>query len=350
MAMTFSWANSLTPPGANPILVEVYRGGNVESRHRGRVIIVDTGGQPLARLGDVEAMIFPRSAMKAIQALPLLETGAFAAAGLGMEELALACASHNGEQTHTEKVSAWLTRIGLSPGALECGAHSLSDALSAAGLIRNGQVPSSVHNNCSGKHAGMLTTARHLGEPLVGYVDPEHPVQRRIAAVLADLAEVDIDTAPCGIDGCSVPNWGLSLRAFACAMARFLDPSGLNPARAGAMRLITGAWATNPYLIAGRDRFDTSVMMLFPGQVLSKVGAEGVRVMLLPHLGLVVALKIDDGAVRAADVAAAALLQRLGVGEGAIWQTAAAHQLLFPELTNHNGRKVGELAPAKFLS
>ncbi|HET8728323.1 MAG TPA: asparaginase, partial [Alphaproteobacteria bacterium] len=252
-------AADLAREGA-PITVEVTRGGMVESRHRALAVIADPEGRVLNRWGDHERRIYPRSAVKALQALPLVESGAADAFGLDEEELALACASHNGETVHTEKVAAWLARIGLSPDDLECGAHAPYDAETARALTRRDKAPSPLHNNCSGKHAGFLAVARHKGERTKGYIDFTHPVQQRILGVLEQMTGQDLSHAPRGIDGCSIPTIGVPLGALAMAMARLADPSGLPDRRAEAATRLRAAWGGKPYMVAGRNRFDTLAM------------------------------------------------------------------------------------------
>jgi L-asparaginase II len=333
---------------ANPIAVEVTRGGVVESRHRARGCVVDADGRVLHAWGDVEEPVFPRSAVKAVQAVPFVETGAWARFGLTDRELALACSSHNGERVHSGLARSWMERIGQPVAAYECGTHWPMDEATTHAMLRAGEEADPTHNNCSGKHAGMITTAVHMGEPVRGYTGRDHPVQRRIEATLTALSGEDASRAPVGVDGCSVPNWGVSLRAFATAMARFADPSGEPPARAAAMRTIAAAWAAHPYLVAGRGRFDTLLMNLFPGgAVLSKGGAEGVHVVVVPGRRLALAVKADDGAGRAADAAAAAVLRMLGVGTDAEWESPAGRALLAPEQKNRAGLVTGVTRPAE---
>ncbi|HZH26567.1 MAG TPA: asparaginase [Azospirillaceae bacterium] len=332
---------------SNPVAVEVTRGGIVESRHRARACLVDADGNVVRAWGDVDEPVFPRSAVKAVQALPLVETGALDATGGGERELALACASHNAEPVHTELAAAWLARMGQTEAAYECGAHLPMDEATAHDLIRRGEAPTSLHNNCSGKHAGMIATAVHLGEPVKGYTRLDHPVQQRIQAALSELAGVDAGRGPIGIDGCSVPNWGLPLAAFGRVMARFADPSGLPAKRAEAMRRIVKAWTAHPHLVAGRNRFDTRLMELLGTEAASKGGAEGVHAFVIPGRRLALVVKADDGAGRAADVAAAALLRGLGVGTDAQWGSEAGQALLRPVLRNRAGTAVGELRAAE---
>lgn len=328
---------------ANPVLLEVLRGETVESRHRGAAVVCDARGTVVAAWGDIARPIFPRSAIKPLQALPLVESGAADRFGCGAEELALACASHTGEPVHVDAVAAWLTRLGVGVEALECGAHAPLDAAAAAALLRRGTAPLALHNNCSGKHAGMITTALALGESVVGYVGADHPVQRRVRQVLEEMSESDLATAPAAIDGCSIPTIAMPLTAMARAMARFIDPAGLPPARAAACRRLAAAMAAHPVLVAGSGRLPSVAMAAAPGVVV-KNGAEGVFCAALPEKGLGIALKIDDGARRAAEVAIAALLHHLGAFDAPGWRAVEA--ALRTVLRNRNRRVVGAVRPA----
>lgn len=295
----------------NPILVETTRGGHVESRHRGALHVVDGDGTVRLSLGNVVQPVFPRSAIKMIQALPLLESGAAAAAGLSPAELALACASHLGEPMHTEAVAAWLARQGMDMTMLACPAHAPMHGPSAEALIRQGQAPCALHNNCSGKHAGFLTLARHLGRPLAGYEQRGHAVQEAVFDTLVGLCGLEA-APPWGVDGCAAPNPFLPLAAVAAAMARLAVPASLMPRRAAAARALVAAMAAHPDLVAGSGRPCTRLIRAASGGAVVKLGAEGVYVGLLPDQGLGFALKVDDGAGRAAAVLAAGLLDHLG--------------------------------------
>lgn len=327
-----------------PVLVEVTRGGVVESVHRGRACIVDAAGHVLEHWGDIDALVFPRSTIKPVQAIPLLESGAAQALGVSDAELALACASHSGETRHTRAVSAWLARMGLTVDHLECGPQEPSDSETAAELTRIGEAPSALHNNCSGKHTGMLATALHKGEPLNGYTRYDHPVQQRILGVIEQMSGQDLSHAPWGIDGCSIPTIAMPLAALAYAMARIADPSQLPERRAEAAKRIRTAWATHSYLIAGRNTFDTEMIRGSAGLALVKQGAEGVGVAVLPRLGLGIALKIDDGSSRARDVAMAALVRRSGALTKENWRRVAELETI-PVMTRA-GRDAGMVRPA----
>lgn len=296
---------------SNPVLVEVTRGDVVESRHRGAVCVQDADGKILCSIGDVELPVFPRSAVKALQALPLVESGAADAFGYRARELALAQASHGGEPAHTEGVAAMLAAIGLSEADLECGPQLPSHKGSAARLMRGGGEPGQLHNNCSGKHANFLAVAHRLGVDHRGYVLPRHPVQDAIREVLENLTGASHEAGRCGTDGCSIPTYAAPLSAFARGFARFATGAGLSPGRAGAARRILDAAVSAPFFVAGSGRFDTEVMEILNGAALVKGGAEGVHCAALPALGVGVAVKCDDGDGRASNAIMAALLARL---------------------------------------
>lgn len=307
-----------------PLVVEVTRGGVVESRHRVTAVVVDARGGVVAAWGDAQLRTFPRSTLKPVQALALVEGGAAAAFGLGSEELALAAASHSGEPRHAERVAAWLARIGLEPQALECGG------------------PSPLHHNCSGKHTGFLTLARHLGVAHAGYIDADHPVQRLVGAVIADMTGEA--AAPWGIDGCGIPAFALPLTAVAQAMARMADPAELPPARAAAARAIVAAMAAHPELVGGEGRLCTHFMRRVP-RIVVKDGAEGFYGAIVPERGWGVAVKAEDGAGRAAEVAVLTVLARLGLLLADEQQSLA--QWLRPPVLNGAGRVVGEVRVAE---
>ncbi|MFQ5764839.1 MAG: asparaginase, partial [Rhodospirillales bacterium] len=262
----------------DPFIVEVTRGDMVESRHRGAAVVMDASGGVVRAWGDADRVVFPRSAIKPLQAIPLIETGAAEAFGLGDDELALASASHGARPEHTDAVGRWLERIGLSADDLECGAHEPLDPESARAMVRAGRSPGPIHNNCSGKHAGFLAAARHLGEPTRGYVRPEHPAEKRWLAAVSEMAGAELTGAPRGTDGCGIPVVGLPLSAIARASARMADPGGLEPGRAEACRRIVAAMTGAPDMVAGQSRFDTVAIKAAAGALAVKTGAEGMYV------------------------------------------------------------------------
>jgi L-asparaginase II len=325
---------------SNPVLVEALRGALVESRHRGAVAVVDAAGRAVLALGDVERPVYPRSAIKALQALPLIESGAADRYGLGDEELALACASHSGEPGHVETASRMLARAGLEPSALRCGAHWPIHQPSAQALARAGGAASALHNNCSGKHAGFLCAACALDADRETYVEPSHPVQREVKAVLEGLAGAAIGEDVCAVDGCSVPTWALPLKALALAFARFGCGQGLAPERAKAAARLRAACAMHPWHVAGTGRFCTGIMQRLGARVFVKTGAEGVFCGALPEQGIGIAIKCDDGGGRAAEVTMAATLWRLLDADA---DRAALEPFVRPTLRNWNGTVVGGL-------
>jgi L-asparaginase II len=331
--------------GPNPVFVEITRGGTVESRHRGAAAVVDADGALVAAWGDVDRPVFPRSAVKPIQAIPLLETGAADRFALTDAELALACASHGGAPEHLRVASDWLNRIGLGPGFLVCGPHPPICEEAAAALSRAGHSPTRLHNNCSGKHAGFLTTALHLGAPTAGYGAPDHPIQRLVRQALSEMGGVDLRESAEGADGCGVPVIAMPLSAIARGFAALADPDRLGPRRAAAVRRIVAAMAAHPDLVAGPGRFETAVMRACGGAVIVKGGAEGVCAAVLPGTGLGIAVKIDDGAKRAAETAMAALLARFASLDRR--GSAALDAYLEMPVANTTGDRVGavRLAP-----
>jgi len=302
---------------ANPLLVEVTRGRIAESAHRGRAAVVDVTGRVLAAWGDIESPVYPRSAVKPMQALALVESGAADTFGLGETELALACASHSAEPRHLDGVAAWLTRIGLSPADLECSAQwPLRHEPTMAALIRAGEPASALHNNCSGKHTGMLTTALHIGATTAGYVDLEHPVQQRIMGILEQMCGHDLSGAPVARDGCSVPCFAIPLGNLARGFACFAAPDLLPPNRVAAVRRIGGAMIAHPGLVEGEGRYASGLIAASGGRVIAKGGAEGVVCAALPDRGLGIAVKCDDGSARGAHMIMTGVLQALGVLDG----------------------------------
>lgn len=325
-----------------PVAVEVWRNGRVESRHRVRVCVADASGRVALAVGDIAEPVYPRSAVKPFLALALVESGAADAYGVSEAELALACASHGGEAQHVTVVEAWLARLGLDETALACGPHAPTYPPAAAALIRAGRSPRRVHNNCSGKHAGMLAVALHRHQPTQGYEHEHHPVQVDCAAAVAALAGLDRLPAP-GIDGCSLPNHPLPLSGLARAAANLADPTGVESSRGAALARIGSAMRARPQLVAGTGRCCTAVMQTLPG-VIAKTGAEGVYIAALQRLGLGVAIKVEDGTTRAAETVLLAMLDRLQpLDDGA---RATLAPFIRPTLVNYAGTQVGHIAMA----
>ncbi len=320
--------------------IEVTRGGRVESVHHTDVVAVTASGDVVLRCGDVEREIYPRSSAKPLQALPLVETGAADRFGLDDPRIALACASHTGQTEHTSAVSRWLSDVGLREDALECGPHRPTDQASADALVAAGEEPTRLHNNCSGKHTGFLTTALHLGEDPKGYIHPGHPVQQRLVDILAELSGCDLSATGRGSDGCGIPVVGVPLTGLARAMARMADPAGLGCVREAACRRISAAMNAHPLLVAGNGVLDTLVMTAISG-IATKRGAEGVQIAIVPEQGIGIAVKARCGTERASEAAFLWALERLGlIGSSA--RAALADRIVRP-VTNTLGERVGEV-------
>ncbi|RDJ23029.1 asparaginase [Bosea caraganae] len=330
----------------NPVLAEVTRGNTVESRHRGSVIVLDADGGVVLSLGDVERPVFPRSAVKAIQGLPLLESGAADHYGLTEPEIALAVSSHSGEPLHAETSLGMLRKAGRDAGCLECGAHWPMNEAAARAMARDGQEPSALNNNCSGKHAGFVCLACGLDEDPTGYVKPGHAVQQAVRAALEEVTGARHSSDHMGTDGCSIPSYAVPLTALARGFARLGTGQGLGPKRAEAAARIRKAVAAHPFMVAGTGRFDTRVMGLFGERIFIKTGAEGVYCGAIPELGLGIALKCDDGAGRAAEVAMAELIARLLPMSG--MEAAEFTPMRESLLKNWNGIEVGRVRAAQF--
>lgn len=323
----------------NPFLVEVMRGNLVESRHRGSVSVIDADGATVLSLGDVERRVFPRSAVKALQALPLVESGIADRLGLTDEEIALACASHSGEPEHVATAQSMLAKAGKDVACLECGVHWPMGEAANWALAASGQQPSALHNNCSGKHAGFICLACGLDQDPTGYVKAEHPVQQAVRGALEDITGASHRDEKSGIDGCSIPTYAIPLPAMAFGFARFGTGLGLSEAGRRAAERIRWAVAKHPFMVAGTGRFDTKLMELLGERAFVKVGAEGVYCATLPELGYGIALKIDDGAGRAAEAVMAGLvLHFLPLSDE---ERTGVEALAAPVLKNWNGIEVG---------
>ncbi len=318
-------------------MVDVFRGGRLESRHLGHAVVCDERGQIVEAWGNPEQIIYSRSSCKMIQALPLVESGAADAVGLTPAQLALSCASHQGAALHVGMVTDWLTGLGLGEADLRCGAHEPYDRAERDHLIKTDTSPCQYHNNCSGKHSGFLTLNRHL-KGHADYIELDHPVQKAVREAFEDVTG---EVSPgYGIDGCSAPNFAGSLHGLARAMAFFATaPEGGNPRERAAYRL-SRAMAAFPEQVAGEGRSCTELMRAMGGRVAIKTGAEAVFVAIIPEKRLGVALKIVDGASRASEAAIAGLLVRLGVLEA---EHPATRKRLNALQHNWRGFETGEI-------
>ena len=338
------------------VLVEVWRGPIIESLHRGHLIALDGAGDTIAELGDADTVTFIRSSGKAFQAIPLVATGAADRFGLSEKEIAIACGSHSGEPIHVATTESILRKIGLDPSALKCGVHEPFSVEVARELVKNQQPPNVLQNNCSGKHAGMLALAKHLGAPTETYDRLENPVQQQILRTVSEFSDVSPQEIAIGIDGCGVPVFGVSVRAMALMYARLVyPPAHFNPSVKNACRRILQAMITYPEMVGGtKDRLDTELIRAAGGRLISKIGAEGVyTVGVLPcdrwPMGIGFALKMEDGDdKRARPPAVIEALRQLGVLRDLEISSLAAYAPT--PITNRRGERVGEARAAFSLN
>ncbi|MGH7467247.1 MAG: asparaginase [Longimicrobiales bacterium] len=321
--------------------VDVWRGALIESRHRVSVAVCDAGRQLRARCGDPDLLIYARSAIKPYQALPLVEDGVAERFALSAAELALCCASHSGEARHIDVAQSLLRKIGAAEEALACGAHAPFHEPTARALRAAGEEPTRLHNNCSGKHAGMLALARHHGWSLSGYQALEHPVQQRMLHEVSRWIELPVEEIPAAVDGCGVATFAGPLRAFAFGFARFAAAARrgeMGPAR------IVAAMTRNPEYVGGSGRFCTELMRVTAGRIFVKVGAEGVYLAGAPGAELGIAVKVEDGAQRAAEPALISVLRALSLLTDD--ELAGVARFVEPVLHNTRNEEVGAIRAA----
>lgn len=336
-----------------PVIIEVTRGTLVESRHRVHAVVADAAGNIIHAWGEAEKEIYPRSAIKPLQTLALIETGAADHWRLNDERIALASASHSASAAHIMAVEAWLADIGKGADDLECGAHMPTDEAAAHRLIKQGDAPTRLHNNCSGKHTGFLATALHMGEDTHGYTGADHPVQKRLYQALTEMGGAALSGTGRGVDGCGIPVYGMPLSALARGMAKMADPetAKLGTVRSAAAQRIVQSMAKHNFMVSGRGRFDHAAMTAGIGVAqrtaapvfATKTGAEAVHAAILPGLGLGVAVKAEDGTKRASDTLMAHLLSFLGAFDDG----ARADMAPFLDMTvvNAEGKPVGAVRP-----
>lgn len=330
-------------------LVQVTRGAITESRHRGHVVAVEPDGRIVAYLGAPETVTFLRSSAKPHQAIPLVASGAADHFGFDEREIALACASHSGEPIHTQTVTSMLRKIGLKAEALKCGVHEPFSPEAASQLREKAEKPNVLHNNCSGKHAGMLALALHLGAPTEDYDRPENPVQLAIGNTISEFSGIEIEDICVGVDGCGVPVFGVTVKAIALMYARLVaPPPQFDEATRTACRRIVAAMANHPELVGGTsDRLDTEMMRATKGGLISKVGAEGVYTAGVLSCkqwprGIGLALKVEDGDDhRARPTVVIESLNQLGVLDDEALE-AVSRYAFFP-VRSRRGEVVGEV-------
>jgi L-asparaginase II len=327
----------------NPVLLEVYRGDFIECIHRGAFAVVGSGAEVLRSAGDVKRPIYMRSAAKPLQALPVIESGAADEFGLSEREIAVTTGSHSGCKIHIRAVEEILTKAGLRSENLLCGIHPPSNPTEKERLIKEGIAPGSLHNNCSGKHAGMLVLAKFLGASVQDYLSGEHPVQKLIKQTIAEMAGLEPQDVKVGTDGCGAPAFLLSLEKMALAYARLAGPEGLAPERAAAAGRITRAMRSHPEMVAGPGRFTTDLIQACGGKLFAKGGAQGVYCVGVPEEGVGIALKIDDGAGAPYYPLVLEILRRLEVLDQEELDSLPSYRR--PLIKNWRGEVVGEVIP-----
>lgn len=322
----------------NPVLVEVIRGEVVESFHRGIICIVDENGKVIFSLGDIEQLCYPRSAMKYFQHIPMLASGAFDSLNLTLKDLAIMCGSHNGEDIHKTQVESILKGSSLSLNALQCGAQAPTLKKDLYALIRNNENPSSIHNNCSGKHAGFLAYCQFKGWEVDSYISLEHPMQKEIKHIVSKFYEVPEEDLKCGIDGCSAPIFGMSVRSQAIAYKNLISNNFEESLQLSCRRIVE-AVTQYPEMVAGTQRYCTDLMRVTNGRIIGKTGADGVYCLAIPEKKWGISIKLDDGKMGPQYQIAQDLLQKLNL----ISQEEANQLNPYKEfdITNFAGRKVG---------
>jgi len=322
-------------------LTAATRGNYVESVYRGTLAVADADGSLVVTSGDPRQRIFMRSSAKPFQAMALILTGAADALDLAETEVAIAAASHSGEPEHIEAVLELLEKGKVPSDALQCGVHAPLNPGAARRLVESRQEPSVLHNNCSGKHAGMLIVCSHMGWPLQSYREPSHPLQQLNLATLAAFFGGPPGEIGVAVDGCGVPAFRVSVAGVATAFARLATGAHVDPVLAQAAQRVRDAMMAHPYLVAGRDRFDTELMTAGRGSIVCKGGAQGVEGIGLVNRGLGLAMKISDGSSGSIGPVAYRALEALGTLDPDMKAGLAAYRE--PELRNHAGTVVGSV-------
>ncbi len=325
--------------------INVYRGDYIESVHRLHIAVVNNKGELIYYLGDPKRIFFARSSMKPLQAITLIETGAGQAFSFDKADISLACASHNGEKIHRSRVLAILDRLGLTKDDLQCGTHIPRDIESYKDLIKSGQELTPEFCNCSGKHAGMLATAIHLGEEIENYYLLNHPVQQRILDIISELLDFSKEKINIGIDGCGVPVHMMPINIAAKGFAYLADPYAVtNQSYSKALKIIRDSMIAHPEMVAGKNRFNTDVMKAFKGRIVSKSGAEGVQCAGDVERGIGIAIKTEDGNGRAAIVAMMEVFKQLGIGNDKIY--GELEEYIEKPIKNHRNEIIGTIRPS----
>jgi L-asparaginase II len=323
-----------------PLTVEILRGPVVESQHRVMAVVVDERALPMIYWGNTEFLTYPRSAIKMLQALPLVESGAAEAFGFESKHLCLACSSHRGEKRHLEGVAEMMKKSGVQESQLICGSHYPSNEAAAHEMIKRSITPTPICNNCSGKHTGMIATCLHLKENPEGYEKHGHPNQIRLRKVLSETMRIDVNKAHYGTDGCGIPSYAVPLQNMAIGMMALINPKEGEVRRVAGRRILE-AVKHEAFYLSGSDDFTTEVIQKTQGRCIIKNGAEGVFCGVIPEKGWAFALKAEDGASRAAQAATGFLLQKLGVLKDD--ELTKLKPFLEPKIKNWKGAEVGSI-------
>jgi L-asparaginase II len=298
---------------SNPILVEVTRGGVLESFHRGVICIVNQSNEIVYSVGDTQQICFPRSALKFFQQIPLLCSGAVEHFGFTEEEIALFCGSHNGEHKHVETVRSILSKIGLDESFLLCGPQMPTLKADQYEIIKGNLKPLRIHNNCSGKHAGFLAYCVFKNWPTENYIDPSHPLHLEILDVISDFHEYPKEKIQQGIDGCSAPIFAFPVYNQAVAYKNLICPDKFSDTIQKACKTMVDAIINYPEMIAGEKRYCTDLMRQSKGKLIGKTGADGVYSIGINDLNLGICIKVDDGKMGPQYNIAQAVIEQLHV-------------------------------------
>ncbi|TAE85147.1 MAG: asparaginase [Bacteroidetes bacterium] len=325
----------------NPILVDIYRGGVLESFHRGVVCIVDENNQVLFSLGNINQVCYPRSAMKLLQVLPLIQHGGIQKFGFTLEEIAVMCGSHNAEAEHLRVVASILHKIGLTAEYLNCGPQYPSGKKEANALIKADAKPQHIHNNCSGKHAGMLAMCVLKGWPVEDYINPRHPLQQLIMDLCARFFEYPKEQMVTALDGCSAPIFSVPVINQAIAYKNLSAPAAFEPALQEACKVVIEAVSQYPFMVAGTKRYCTDMMNITAPAIIGKTGAEGIFCMSFTQQKWGVCIKIDDGKMLPQYNIAQAIVEAVGLFSAEQLQPLQHYQT--SELKNFNQLVTGEI-------
>lgn len=324
----------------NPILVEVFRANVLESFHRGAICIVNENNEVIYSKGNIAQVCYPRSAMKFIQVLPLIVLGGVEKFGFTLEEIAIMCGSHNAEKEHISIVESILHKIGLSRNELFCGPQYPTSKRDADALIKQNKKPEHIHNNCSGKHAGMLALCQLMGVSTLDYINPNHAIQQLILEYVELLYEYPRAQMVTALDGCSAPIYSIPVINQAIAFKNLVSNQYENKL-AQACKMVIEAVGTHPFMVAGSKRYCTDMMQICAPHIIGKTGAEGIFCMSLPQHKLGVCIKIDDGKMLPQYNVAQAFVEATRLFTPA--QLIPLHHYLNEPLTNFNKFRVGEI-------